>query len=667
MGFTPSFKILFIDDLLKAKFVIHRMKVFNPRLVVNNCSDITNCIVQICPRIQNGDLLWFNFYFFNELIMALPGDTIGPELEVWFVEDRKINGIALDIVKTSRFGQYSTSLNFVQPNSTIIHGFYSGTELKQRPRRFTSHLSEKIDILTILKSILPVTRDYLNLQELMDSCFQKLLHCLEAKSGVLEISQKETAKQIFGGEYGQESLNKLVGKMPQSHQANVLVRNVSEIPGRLISQKIRSLGVNAIISSFITSKFFEGHFLISTVQERIAQREMTLLELFRTQIGIFLDNTLYFQGLLKMLNNEVSLVEPREDGVMIVDAEKRVMEINVETELLTGWKKNDALGRQCKDLWQSCDYFGKPMCNSARCPMEKVLKQGKKVMANEVRYTTKRGESRVCKSDYALDFDDEGQISHGVAMVRDVTDRIRLQERFFKLEQMANLGDFASELAHDIRNPITGISSSAQYLYESAGVKEEHKRIIEDILIGAHQLEKTVRKYLGMARSAEPRRERCELNRLIGELVRFLATKMERDGIILETDFGDDLPNLFVDIDQVRQVYMNVLLNAMDAMPSGGKITIKTILEISETDSTSILKRKKVVSVIGDSGCGISSRDVGRILEAFYTTKTSGSGLGLYTAHNILRKHKAEINFLSEAGLGTEVIISFPVETEYEE
>jgi len=292
--------------------------------------------------------------------------------------------------------------------------------------------------------------------------------------------------------------------------------------------------------------------------------------------------------------------------------------------------------------------------------MQKAVYQRQNVLGKEVRTLKKCGTRRVVASDYVLDYNDRGQINHGVVFVKDVTDRIHLQERFHRLEQMARLGNFASELAHEIRNPITGISSSAQYLYESSDLKEEHKRIIEDILMGAEMLEGTVKKYLGLARSAEPNLQRSQLNRLIMDVAQVLANEMQRQYITLETDFGENLPDLFLDVDQIRQVYINIILNAIAAMPAGGKILIKTYLHIRETDETASRSKNNVVSTIRDTGKGIRPCDSGRVFDAFYTTKRGGSGLGLFTSQNILRKHEAEIQIISEVDAGTEVIIGFP-------
>lgn len=662
MALTSHFKIFFVNDALQAEFCMERIRAFHPTLISQTFSDLTDCILRLGAWLQNGDLLWFNLHFFDETVMALPTFKMGHSLRVCFVVDQDISGIALDIVKIPDVSQGVSSLVFAQPYSTVLSGFYSGIEFRHRPKKFIKYLLEKIQVLDLMKSILPMTRDYPCLEELIDSCFTKLLECIKGKSGVLRLRHRDTLKDIFFKEYGAQSLNKVVDQLPESDQHKIVIGSISQIAGEGLAQEIRSLGVKTSICGFIESKFSEGYFTINTVHERIGQSDMAVLELFRTQIGRFLDNTLYFQELLKRLNLDVSLVKAPEKAVMVVDSERRVVDINLVAERLTGWKKKDALGRRCSELWQSCDYFGSPMCNTSRCPMQRTLKWHENIMGKEVRYVKKGGERRVATSDYILDFDSASQISHGVAIVKDVTDRVNLQERFYRLEQMARLGNFASELAHEIRNPVTGISSSAQYLYENPDVSEEHKRILEEILIGAHILERTVKKYLGFARSAEPRLQRCELNHVIGEVCKFLAAKMEEQGITLETEFAEGLPAIFADVDQIQQVYVNVILNAMEAMTERGRIGIRTYLEKTETSAMQS-QPDWVVSVVRDEGHGIRLCDTEKIFDAFFTTKSAGSGLGLYTSYNILRKHNAEIRVFSEVDVGTEVIIRFPVET----
>lgn len=662
MDLTSHFKIFFVNDALQAEFCMERIRGFHPTLISQTFSDITDCILRIGPWLQSSDLLWFNLHFFDEMVMALPSPKMAQGLSICFVVDQNISGIALDIVRISDVTQKISNFVFTQPYSTVVGEFYSGTEFRQRPRRFVNHLVEKIQLLEIIKSVLPTTRDYPSLEELVDSCFRKLLDCLKGKSGVLRLRHRETTKDIFFKEYGEEKLNAAIGPLPSWDQGKIFIGNVGEITGRSVSPEIRSLGVETNISAFIQSKFSEGHFMINTIRERISEGEMALLELFRTQVGVFLDNTLYFQDLLKRLNMDVSLVKAQEKAVMVVDAQRRVIDLNLAGEALTGWKRKDALGRRCSELWQSCDYFGSPMCSTTRCPMERALRQHEKILGKEVRTVNKGGQKRVVKSDYVLDLDGERKISHGVAIVKDVTDRVNLQERFSRLEQMASLGNFASELAHEIRNPVTGISSSAQYLYESPSIDEEHKRILEEILIGAQILERTVKKYLGLARSPEPRLQRCKLNHVIREVCKFLAAKMDKQDVTLVTDLADNLPIIFVDVDQIQQVYMNVILNAIEAMTEGGEIKIRTFFETSSTSETES-HWTRVVSIIRDEGHGIPLWDTEKIFDAFFTTKSAGTGLGLYTSYNILRKHNAEIRVFSEMDVGTEVIIRVPVET----
>ncbi len=660
MRYPSYFKIMFVDDAEWAMVSMEEVKAYYQRLVVEAQPDLSECIRKIGRSVRTQDLLWLNYHYFEHIFMAFPNADRFSSVKIFFASVPGISGIAVDIIAIGDVTPRIPRIVFAHPYASVVSGFVGGIELKRRPGSFIEQLLEQIGYLNILKPIFPATRDYPNLVELVDSCFKKLLECLNAKSGILRVHETKSRKPILFEEYGPKSLNDPINHLLLSHDGKIVVRNVSGDSGEAWELEHRSHGVRKIISGSIRSKSCDGGLVITSGSEEVGKSEISLLEVFIQQLGVFLDNTVYCENLFHILNGRTSLVEPREDAMMTIDSGKRVVDLNRAAEALTGWRKEEALGKHCSELWHSCDYFGMPMCNTAQCPMEKVFGLHQCVQGREVRIVTKTGQRRIVTSDYLVQFGDKAEAGSGIATVRDVTSRITLQERLHRLEQMARLGDFASELAHEIRNPVTGISSSAQYLYESPEIKEDYKRIIEEILIGAHTLERTVRKYLDMARSAKPNLRGCKLQDIIQEVVKFLEHRMEEQNISVITDYAEDLPEIFVDADQIKQVYVNVILNAIEAMPDGGRVSIKTCLE-ARAGTKDSSQAKRIVSTICDTGHGIPAFDTEKIFEAFYSTKPSGSGLGLHTSYKILERHGADIILSSEVGTGSRVTISFPL------
>ena len=148
MPLTSYFKIFFVNDVLQAEFCMERIKAFHPNLISQTYSDLADCILKIGPWLQYGDLLWFNLHLFDEMVMALPSSKMAGGLGVCFVVDQNISGIALDVVRISDAAKKVSNFVFTQPYSTVVSGFYSGIEFRQRPRKFVNHVFEKIQLLT---------------------------------------------------------------------------------------------------------------------------------------------------------------------------------------------------------------------------------------------------------------------------------------------------------------------------------------------------------------------------------------------------------------------------------------------------------------------------------------------------------------------------------------
>ena len=412
------------------------------------------------------------------------------------------------------------------------------------------------------------------------------------------------------------------------------------------------------ICASIESSSALGYFKINT-DSPITAGDRKLVKMFREQVGPFIDNTITTQEMLERLNLKVSLIEPEAAALMLADKEKDISDFNLINEALTGWNGGDASGMQCRKIWMICDYFGTPACQGNGCFTENAASGHPDLFDNKNRIIINDDVKRIPKNDCVLNCDALSEADHVRGVVNGVTKQIDLQRKFSHLEQLARLGEFASEFAHEIRNPVTGISSSAQFLYETADIAEEYKPVIEEILLGSRMLEKTVKKYLNLTRPPDPRLEKCSINALLEQVCMSMRTRMACQKIAVECSLGKDLPEIYVDPSQVRLVFKNLVLNAIEALPDGGRLAIETFWRTGSADSMPFAPGSVVMS-IADSGSGINPEDTERLFDPFYTTKHSGTGLGLYTSYNILRRHNAEIHLLSEAGKGTTVTVSFP-------
>jgi two-component system NtrC family sensor kinase len=216
--------------------------------------------------------------------------------------------------------------------------------------------------------------------------------------------------------------------------------------------------------------------------------------------------------------------------------------------------------------------------------------------------------------------------------------------------KMASLGILSSGVAHEINNPLGVILGYAGYLENKLDPEDPNYHFIHEIKRESKRCKKIVQDLLNYARTPQPEFSEIDLNQLLDQIVSFAANHTDMHGVKIDREFTDDLPELLIDGDQIRQVAINLILNAGAAMEDGGILTVSTYRE--EDD---------VVMTFADSGSGIDEADLERIFEPFYTTKDRGTGLGLAITRQIIEQHHGSIQMTSRLNQGTTVTIRLPL------
>ncbi|MBI3013951.1 MAG: HAMP domain-containing protein, partial [Candidatus Tectomicrobia bacterium] len=223
------------------------------------------------------------------------------------------------------------------------------------------------------------------------------------------------------------------------------------------------------------------------------------------------------------------------------------------------------------------------------------------------------------------------------------------QQQMMRAEKMVSLGQLASSIAHEIKNPLAGISGAMQVLAAEFPKEHPNQVIVKEIRGQVDRLNQVVQNLLDFAKPSQPRFVEADIHEILARVL-FLVKQQARElGIELQEQFGQDLPSLWVDEKQIQQVFLNVSLNALQAMGSGGKLTIRTLSRTAD----------RVAVEFQDTGPGIPPEILNTVFQPFFTTKPKGTGLGLAIAQRIMREHGGEIRILSEPGKGTCFILLF--------
>ncbi|BCS53651.1 Cache 3/Cache 2 fusion domain-containing protein [Geobacter sp. SVR] len=220
--------------------------------------------------------------------------------------------------------------------------------------------------------------------------------------------------------------------------------------------------------------------------------------------------------------------------------------------------------------------------------------------------------------------------------------------------KMASLGVLSSGVAHEINNPLGVILGYAGYLEGKMDECDPHYKYIHEIKRESKRCKKIVQDLLSYARTPRPVLEAVDLNDLLSQIVDFAENHTDMRGVTITTEFAAGLPPVELDGDQMRQVAINLILNAGGAMQNGGTLVVRT--ELCDLCYVHITFR--------DNGCGITAENLEKIFEPFYTTKERGTGLGLAITKQIIEQHHGEIRIESEPGSGTTVTVILPLEHE---
>jgi signal transduction histidine kinase len=264
-----------------------------------------------------------------------------------------------------------------------------------------------------------------------------------------------------------------------------------------------------------------------------------------------------------------------------------------------------------------------------------------------------------------------------VALFFDLREQKALEEQWRRRDRLASLGALSAGVAHEIRNPLAGIGTSAQVLKRRLGADDARASFVDVILEEVSRLDRIVEGLLQFAKPAPPSLSRCSVLPALEKALTLVHELAVRQDVVIQVKRDDRVPDVYVDPDQILQVLLNVLMNALQAMDKGGELRVSVRAArkklaprgvIGRRSNDPLLPREEppvldVVEIrVSDNGPGIPAAVLARVFDPFYTTRSQGTGLGLSICQSIVREHGGTISIESTVGQGTSVIIDLPVE-----
>jgi signal transduction histidine kinase len=358
-------------------------------------------------------------------------------------------------------------------------------------------------------------------------------------------------------------------------------------------------------------------------------------------------------GRMREFNDNI--LESLEDGLVVFDADESIVRWNHALETFYGVKRADAIGRFLVDVFDT-SFVEAVRAARADNPSGETL--FKVPLAS--RRPTLPGESepdRLLVNATAVPLQGlsgPGPVVGTILLLENVTDRVRLEEQLQISEKMASIGLLAAGVAHEVNTPLTGISSYTQMLLEKADPEDPRTMLLEKIERQTFRAAKIVNGLLTLSRPGTPGGDRTsvDLNGVITDEVSLLEHQFAVGKIRVRRELSP-MPVMVQGIEhQLQQVFLNLFLNARDAMPSGGWLTVNTRIDGDQA-----------IAEIADTGSGIPPEHLARIYDPFFTTKAigRGTGLGLSISYGIVREHDGAIRCDSTLGQGTRFALSLPL------
>lgn len=331
------------------------------------------------------------------------------------------------------------------------------------------------------------------------------------------------------------------------------------------------------------------------------------------------------------------VVENMPIGLLAIDMEGRIASFNQAAESVFQISSREALGKKAHDILPE--------------QLESLigdLENRKGIVEKEITCPIRDGKTIPMDVSASLLEGDKGVFLGYIILFRDLTEIQELKREIERNQRMASLGRLAAGIAHEIRNPLSSVKGFATYFKERYRNTPEDQKTAEIMIQEVDRLNRVIGQLLDFARPMAIQKKPTAIQSIIRHALKMIEGQAQGKNIKITTSFSPDIENVNIDPDRIKQVFLNLYLNAIEAMENGGTLSVNLSQEGDP---------KRIKIEISDTGAGIKKEDLVHIFDPYFTTKQSGTGLGLAIVHKIIESHGGEVKVESELGKGTTVTI----------
>ena len=546
--------------------------------------------------------------------------------------------------------------------------------------RLFSQLHQRTDALSALNTISQVVNKSLDLDSILNDAIEKVVELLQADGGFLRLLSDDRQELILNAHKGftGEQISKLTVSRKYGDGSNwkaLLQDQVQQLefnPNDPYQQQTNSFGLqigahNAILFPLKSKDNSVGTMSIYSFKPRkFTKQEIDLSAIIGNQIGVAIENARLHNRLLESEKKYRTLFDTSGEALFVLDLEGKFHLVNRPVEQITGYTREELLGKHFKMLvsLQDLDFISGIFDSG----YENFSK-----MSAEIKIIDKTGETHIIELlKGASTVKTSGIITGYLITARDLTEKIKTEEKLLQTAKLQSLGEMASGIAHDFNNILMVILGHTELLIHKATDDSLLKKlkIIERAALDGSE---TVRKIGDFTRSApkETELEPVDLHQIIHSALEFTSSRWkdvyQKEGDPFELKLNlKEIPTLLGNETELREAFVNIILNSLDAMPNGGAIEIETQF----LDKLPAYHNEHKIDPIGfvrikitDTGIGMDEQTRKKIFDPFFSTKgIKGLGLGLSIAYGIIKRHLGDMKVDSRKGVGTTFIIYLPLQ-----